>query len=84
MEFYPYTGRPHQIRVHAKSMGNPVLGDKIYALHLAGRHPYYQTAARQMLHAWSLEFEYKGKTYKLQAQLPPDFESVLSFLRGIG
>ncbi len=77
VEFYPHTGRPHQIRVHARAIGNPVLGDKVYALHLAGRHPYYQTAPRQMLHAWQLEFTYKNQKYNLQAPLPQDFERVL-------
>ena len=30
MEFTPHTGRTHQIRVHARAMGWPLLGDPIY------------------------------------------------------
>ncbi len=30
IEFYPKTGRTHQIRVHAKHMGHPILGDPMY------------------------------------------------------
>jgi RluA family pseudouridine synthase len=41
------TGRTHQIRVHAQSIGHPVAGDRRYGS--GGR------AARLMLHAWKLE-----------------------------
>ncbi len=30
VEFYPRTGRTHQIRVHCKAIGHPIVGDKIY------------------------------------------------------
>jgi 23S rRNA pseudouridine1911/1915/1917 synthase len=39
-----HTGRTHQIRVHLKHLGHPVLGDEVY-----GRRGAYP---RQMLHAW--------------------------------
>jgi RluA family pseudouridine synthase len=41
------TGRTHQIRIHAASIGHPVAGDRRYGS--GGR------AARLMLHAWQLE-----------------------------
>jgi 23S rRNA pseudouridine1911/1915/1917 synthase len=41
------TGRTHQIRVHAQSIGHPVAGDRRYGS--GGR------AAQLMLHAWKLE-----------------------------
>jgi len=41
------TGRTHQIRIHAQSIGHPVIGDRRYGS--GGR------AARLMLHAWRLE-----------------------------
>src|SRR6476646_3932273 len=45
-----HSGRTHQIRVHLHHLGNPVLGDKIYAPGLA------KNFSRQMLHAWKLGF----------------------------
>jgi RluA family pseudouridine synthase len=41
------TGRTHQIRIHAQSIGHPVVGDRRYGS--GGR------SARLMLHAWKLE-----------------------------
>jgi RluA family pseudouridine synthase len=46
------TGRTHQIRIHAQSIGHPVVGDRRYGS--GGR------AARLMLHAWKLEHESFG------------------------
>jgi tRNA pseudouridine32 synthase/23S rRNA pseudouridine746 synthase/23S rRNA pseudouridine1911/1915/1917 synthase len=53
IEFYPRTGRTHQIRVHAAAIGCPILGDGIYGrpdankgLHLHSRGitvPLYPT-----------------------------------------
>lgn len=31
LELLPLTGRTHQIRVHLKSIGHPILGDRLYA-----------------------------------------------------
>lgn len=31
VNFYPVTGRTHQLRVHAKAIGHPILGDTLYA-----------------------------------------------------
>jgi RluA family pseudouridine synthase len=56
------TGRTHQIRVHAKSIGHPVVGDRRYGT--GGR------AARLMLHAWKLEHASFGA---LEAPPPTSF-----------
>ncbi len=80
LECIPHTGRPHQIRVHLKSIGNPVLGDKVYANHLQ-HHPYWQKATRQMLHAYSLKFKFAGQEYNLTAPIPSDFENILKEFR---
>jgi 23S rRNA-/tRNA-specific pseudouridylate synthase len=81
LECYPHTGRPHQIRVHLRAIGNPVLGDKIYAEHLAGKHPHYQLAPRQMLHAHKLEFEFRGKKFEVVSPIPADMTELLEGLR---
>ena len=64
-----HTGRTHQIRVHLKHLGHPLLGDALYAPRHAG---YY---ARQMLHAWKLGFAHPrtGETMHFCSPLPEDF-----------
>ena len=48
----PKTGRTHQLRVHLKEVGHPILGDYQYAkTFMCPIQP-----ARQMLHAWALPF----------------------------
>lgn len=48
----PKTGRTHQLRVHLKEMGHPILGDYQYAKNFVC--PIQPS--RQMLHAWALHF----------------------------
>jgi 23S rRNA pseudouridine1911/1915/1917 synthase len=64
-----HTGRTHQIRVHLKHLGHPVLGDALYAPRQAGRYP------RQMLHAWKLGFTHprNGERMIFRSPLPADF-----------
>jgi tRNA pseudouridine32 synthase/23S rRNA pseudouridine746 synthase len=47
----PLTGRTHQLRVHMKSIGHPILGDSFYAEGAA-----LAASARLMLHAEKLGF----------------------------
>jgi len=65
-----HSGRTHQIRVHLHHLGNPLLGDKIYAPKLAKDFP------RQMLHAWKLGFRHPrtGEWKHFEAPLPEDFK----------
>ncbi len=62
-----HTGRTHQIRVHLKHLGYPILGDTLYG------GP--GTSARQLLHAWKLGFSHPrtGEALEFLAPLPPDF-----------
>jgi tRNA pseudouridine32 synthase/23S rRNA pseudouridine746 synthase len=48
IRLYPQTGRSHQLRVHMKEIGHPILGDPFYATGEA------RDAPRLMLHAESL------------------------------
>jgi 23S rRNA pseudouridine1911/1915/1917 synthase len=67
VECRPRTGRTHQIRVHLKHLGCPVLGDPLY-----GRRGGY---VRHMLHAWKLEFRHPatGRRLAFEAVPPPEF-----------
>ena len=67
------TGRTHQIRVHLKSLGTPVLGDSVYGSSSANA---LFGAKRQMLHAHTLRFTHPctGKELFLKAELPKDIE----------
>jgi len=69
-----HTGRTHQIRVHLHHLGNPVLGDKVYAPRFAKDFP------RQMLHAWKLGFHHPrtGEWKNFQAPLPDDFNRAIA------
>ena len=69
VELRPTTGRTHQLRVHMKYLGHPIIGDPVY-----GEEP----ADRLYLHAGSLEITLPGgKRTTFKAKLPKDFENVL-------
>jgi 23S rRNA pseudouridine1911/1915/1917 synthase len=66
-----HTGRTHQIRVHMKHLGHPVLGDEIYA-----RLSRQTRTGRLMLHAWRLGFTHPstGQRMAFTAGVPPEFQ----------
>lgn len=61
------TGRTHQIRVHMRYIGHPLIGDFLY-------NPKDSQMKRQALHAGNLEFTHPvtAETLRLNAQLPDD------------
>lgn len=65
------TGRTHQIRVHLKDHGTPILGDSIYGSDSANKK---YGAQRQLLHAQSLRFKHPitDQDLSLEAPLPAD------------
>ena len=88
------TGRTHQIRVHAQSLGQPVVGDTLYgaprvikpALSKDGvTRPTDASVGleRNFLHAAHLEFAHPhtGKAVAVDAPLPRDLEEFLALLR---
>jgi len=89
----PRTGRTHQIRVHLRSLGHPVLADHNYA----ARHALYQSDLagqprgddeqplidRQALHAYAVTFRHPvtAKKMTISAPVPEDFRRTLEALR---
>lgn len=73
------TGRTHQIRVHFRHLGHPLLGDRVYGSRGASAHDNFP---RQMLHAWKLGFTHPrtGESLAFEAPLPQDFQKVLDAL----
>jgi 23S rRNA pseudouridine1911/1915/1917 synthase len=72
LEVSPETGRTHQIRVHLKAIGYPVVGDPVYGV--KSEH-----LARQFLHACRLGFRLPstGEYVEFTAELPPDLTQAL-------
>lgn len=76
-----HTGRTHQLRVHLKSIGLGLLGDKVY-----GYQPdplLVPPPPRVMLHAERLALRHPitGKPLELRAPLPADFRALIAALR---
>jgi 23S rRNA pseudouridine1911/1915/1917 synthase len=68
----PHTGRTHQLRVHMKHLGCPILGDMIYAKGKTAEGPL-------MLHAYKLKIRLPdtGHAVVFKAPLPADFKNRL-------
>ena len=66
-----HTGRTHQIRVHNRFLGHPLLGDPIYSK--PGRQPF--RVSRLMLHAWRLGITHPktGELIQQEAPIPEEF-----------
>jgi 23S rRNA pseudouridine955/2504/2580 synthase len=72
------TGRTHQIRVHCRSAGHPIVGDDKYGDRERDKAMRRLGARRLMLHARSLEFEHPdGRPVKLLADRPEAFRRLL-------
>lgn len=78
MEFRLETGRTHQIRVHTKDLGHPIIGDKTYGF----KNQRFNLNG-QLLHAYKLEFIHPTKRKKMEftAPLPDYFSKILQIFR---
>jgi 23S rRNA pseudouridine1911/1915/1917 synthase len=87
---HPVTGRTHQIRVHMAHIGNPLVGDALYAGRQWRNLPDPVIAAacrkfsRQALHAWRLAFVHPvSKQYlQFEAPMPDDINQLLATCGG--
>lgn len=66
-ELEPVTGRSHQLRVHMQSLGNPILGDELYA-----PQDVHARAERLLLHAFSIKFPhpFNGENLTIRCEAP--------------
>jgi 23S rRNA pseudouridine1911/1915/1917 synthase len=89
------TGRTHQIRVHMKSLGHPVVGDTLYGAPRITRQPAAKRGKaedaapelslnRNFLHAAELELQHPRTREKitLKSELPPELLKFLTALEG--
>lgn len=67
------TGRTHQIRIHLKHLGFPLVGDYLY-------NPDFEDISRQALHSHRLSFRHPitGEAMKFTSPLPPDMQKLLT------
>lgn len=95
VQFQIHTGRTHQIRIHAKEMGNPIVCDELYGdgkpvllssikkkFNLSKKEDEEKPImGRMALHALSLKFtNMNGETIELEAPLPKDMKAFLQQL----
>jgi 23S rRNA pseudouridine955/2504/2580 synthase/23S rRNA pseudouridine1911/1915/1917 synthase len=96
MQFKILTGRTHQIRVHMKHLGNPIVCDELYG---DGKPVFISSIkkknynlskdmeeerpilSRLALHAAQLKFMLNKREYDLQAEPPKDLRALLQQLR---
>lgn len=80
VEFYPETGRTHQIRIHAKHIGHPIVGDEFYAGRKTSRNDR-KWCPRTFLHAKGIKFKnIDGNEVEYTANLPKDLQEALQKL----
>lgn len=75
VEFYPKTGRTHQIRIVARYIGHAIVGDEFYAGRKTARNDR-KWCPRLFLHAQKISI--LGKEFF--SPLPSDLENILSML----
>lgn len=95
VQFQIHTGRTHQIRVHMKSLGHPIVCDPLYGdgkpVLISSLKKKYNLSqkeeeerpilSRLALHSWKLNFTLSGERYTLEAQPPKDLRALLQQLK---
>ena len=93
MNLYPLTGRTHQLRVHLKELGHPIIMDDIYGGSYNLSHSFHQkhkpiidkvfkNLERFALHAYRIKFIHpiSKKEMELEAPIPHDFKKIMEML----
>ena len=78
LEFHPFTGRTHQIRLQCAFLKCPIVGDEVY-----GRKNLVLKIDRHFLHAYrlSITLPNESEPKNFEAPLPEDLENILDNLR---
>lgn len=80
LEVKTKTGRTHQIRIHLRSIGHPIVGDKKYLIK-PFRHLAVNQLNRIFLHAYKLGFyDLEGRWLEFKIDLPEELNSFLKNL----
>jgi 23S rRNA pseudouridine1911/1915/1917 synthase len=80
IEAYPETGRTHQIRVHLKAIGHPIVHDTLYAPKGKNILGFTRTA----LHSFSIDVVTPAqKVLHIEAPLPADFKNAEKMLQTV-
>ncbi|HJX59510.1 MAG TPA: RluA family pseudouridine synthase [Patescibacteria group bacterium] len=81
LEAYPKTGRTHQIRIHLKYLGYPLVGDEFYAGRKTARKDRIW-CPRLFLHAGKISFTHpvSGKQMVFESELPVDLQAAIKRL----
>ncbi len=79
---HPLTGRTHQIRVHLKHIGFPIVADEKYTGRKVCRLDK-RWCPRQFLHAFRIEFRHPqtNEWMEFESKLPEDLEKSLNLLK---
>lgn len=83
LTLFPHTGRTHQIRIHLKHIGHPIVSDEFYAGRKTARHDR-KWCNRLFLHAASIIFFSPSdmtKKIEVESHLSSDLEEVLMKLK---
>ena len=95
VKIMPKTGRTHQIRVHMRSIGHPVVADATYSNHDSlcisdllqkeRETDEIPIIERQALHAHKIEFFHpiQNRKMEFQVDIPPDISNLVKVLREI-
>ena len=73
IKFEPQTGKKHQLRIVAKNLGCPIVGDIKYNLNLN------KQKEKLKLNAFMLEFDIEDSQFKITSPIPKDFTDYLKF-----
>lgn len=82
LTLFPKTGRTHQIRIHAKYLGHPIVSDEFYAGRKTARADR-KWCPHLFLHASGISFKHPktGKKISFKSNIPRDLKDSLKVLR---